>query len=113
MVGGVRLAALVLAVVSACRGGTVAPPDAGAGDSSVLLDFSIGHVRPIQVVWRSGDRILSRDDSAHWVLWDVATRREIASGEHYAVALAGDAMIAQRVDAIEVRSLATGAISAS
>jgi hypothetical protein len=101
-----------LVVVAACN---AKPPGAAgepADEPAALLE--LGHIKPIQAVWRSGDRILSRDSSYHWVLWDVPARRAIVSGDQTFndLAIAGGVMIAHqpRSNSIEVRSVATGAV---
>lgn len=105
------------ALVMACGGGGggAIPPDAGPSSNAALLDVELGHVKPIEAVWRTGDRILSRDSSRHWVLWDVQTQHEVTSGDQTQdrLALAGGTMVAEQQSTgdLEVRSVATGAVS--
>ena len=103
-------------MISACSGRT-ATPDAGNGapgaSDQVVLEF--GHVKPIEAVWRAGDRILTRDSEYHWVLWDVASRHAVASGDqqYNYLALAGGMMMAHEPSSgdIQLRSVATGAVA--
>lgn len=45
----------------------------------VLLD--LGHASPIQTIRETGDRILSVDQTGHWVLWDYASDMPLASAD--------------------------------
>ncbi|MEO8902310.1 MAG: hypothetical protein ABI488_10425 [Polyangiaceae bacterium] len=91
-----------------------------------LLDF--GHSGGFTVLRRSGNRILSRDGGggpsalpAHWVLWDVANRGQVLSGDSPSVQrppdnmgfleLQGNTLAVETVaGTIELRSTDTGSL---
>lgn len=89
-------------------------------DTDVLVD--LGHNTNILVLQFNGSSVLSEDDSGHWVLWDYATSAIISSGDSGCVfgcqldgpvaALAGSTAVIRTHTGFEVRSAATGALTA-
>lgn len=52
---------------------------ASAEVSGKLLD--LGHISRIELLQNSGNRLLSRDSSGVWILWDVTDREQIIEGD--------------------------------
>jgi len=111
-----RVRVAVCLIVSACGASDDPIIDPPVPDTSAEVVLELGHVKPIEAIFRTGDRLLSRDSIHHWVLWDVPNRRALASGDQNFnwLALAASTMIDQNADdnTIEVRTIATGAVTA-
>ena len=84
----------------------VAPP-AGVAASAVLVD--LGAVNTIAGVVQIGSRALSTD-SGRWILWDSATREQVATGLGSALSAAGSVFVASGASHAEVRSLSDGGL---
>src|SRR5262245_42331447 len=51
-------------------------PSSGPGPRPLDL----GHARPVAFVKQAGDRLLSREEGGHWVLWSSTTGQKVAEG---------------------------------
>jgi len=105
-----------------------APVDAAPVDALIVpipgdatpIDLDLGHVASIDRVIRSGNAAVSKDVLRHWVLWDLAARRAVISGDvppcvspvppcrDFTVALAGATLAVRSTDGIELRAATTG-----
>jgi hypothetical protein len=82
-----------------------------AVESGVLLD--LGHADKITALRFNTSRVLSQDETSHWVLWDTDSRDMLASGEGEAVDLAGPTVVIQTARGFEVRSSSDGQVTAT
>ena len=95
--------------------------DVVAPARSTLTLQELGHARDVTVVRLSGERMLSQDVSGHWVLWEVATHRMVASGqsalrpdreEAYTPQLLAQTLAVQVEGGLELRDASDGRILA-
>jgi hypothetical protein len=99
-----------------------APADAASDSHDAASD---GHSATVDTVLRSGNAAVSKDASGHWVLWDLAGRRAIASGDLpacddgkqacpvFELGLVGDTLAVLGASEIELRTASTGALRAT
>jgi hypothetical protein len=84
--------------------------------SNVLLN--LGHINPIPFVQFDTSHVLSQDSTGFWILWNYATKAQIAtgvaqlSGFPAPMALAGPMLVIQTGTGLELRASATGNVLA-
>jgi len=107
------------------------PGYVGAYKVTAELPLDLGHVSEIVHLRQVNDRVLSQDHLGHWVLWDVATRAQLASGDspfppfspstkntyqaprRANTAIAGSTLMVINKREIQVRSSTNGALLAT
>jgi len=93
-------------------------------ESGVLLD--LGHAAQVVLTRLTSSRLLSVDETGHWVLWDYAAATNLAGGNASCSApascsaassglsmladLAGSTLVVQRAGGLEIRSAADGSL---
>jgi len=76
--------------------------------------LELGHSANVNLLQLQNSRLLSRDDTGHWVLWDYASGSILARGDqvpntaHYPMTLAGNTLVVGIPNGLEVRSSIDG-----
>lgn len=78
-------------------------------ESGVLLE--LGHAEQIESLRSTGSRVLSRDVSGHWALWNSTTAAMLASGEGESVEMAGPTAAIRTSDGFEIRAATDGQVT--
>ena len=71
--------------------------------------LELGHANSIQAIRFEGGRVLSADQTGHWVLWNYTSGALLASGDGAnSVDMAGQTVVDQIANGLEVRALSDG-----
>ncbi|MDE1176897.1 MAG: Ig domain-containing protein [Edaphobacter sp.] len=96
-------------------GSTTATVVLSVGKAYVSL-MDLGHGSAITAMRSASNRILSQDQSGHWVLWDSSSNAKVASGDQYflgqsvywPIDIAGSSIAIGQSNGVEVRSSSDG-----
>jgi hypothetical protein len=78
--------------------------------------LDLGHVKGINRVVRSGDRVFSRDYDGRWILWDAASGNALATGSTDAssfLGIAGDLAVVQTASGVLLHDATIGQLQAT
>src|SRR5436309_11281442 len=78
--------------------------------TTTIALFDLGHTAEITSLQEADSRLLSQDQTAHWVLWDLSARRAVREGDDGQAALAGTTLAVAGGGLLRVHDATTGAL---
>jgi hypothetical protein len=92
-----------------CTSATTTTTTSSTTTTLPIVLFDLGHTAEITSLDESDSRLVSQDQTAHWVLWDIMTRRAVLEGDGRAI-LAGTTLAVVGGGVLRVNDATTGAL---